>query len=154
MVKNPTYEELELRVKELEKKILKEKMLQKEILKGTETVLLVDDEDMILDVGRDLLEKLGYEVITAQSGIEAIEIYRTNQTKIDLVILDIVMPKMGGGDTYEKLRGVNLDIKVLLSSGYSIDGQASKILSRGCDGFIQKPFDIKKLSLEIRKILD
>jgi CheY-like chemotaxis protein len=129
-------------------------MLQKEILKGTETVLLVDDEDMILDVGRDLLEKLGYEVITAQSGIEAIEIYRTNQTKIDLVILDIVMPKMGGGDTYEKLRGVNLDIKVLLSSGYSIDGQASKILSRGCDGFIQKPFDIKKLSLEIRKILD
>jgi CheY-like chemotaxis protein len=64
------------------------------------------------------------------------------------------MPKMGGGDTYEKLRGVNLDIKVLLSSGYSIDGQASKILSRGCDGFIQKPFDIKKLSLEIRKILD
>jgi two-component system cell cycle sensor histidine kinase/response regulator CckA len=137
-----------------EKKILKEKMLQKEILKGTETVLLVDDEDMILDVGRDLLEKLGYEVITAQSGIEAIEIYRTNQTKIDLVILDIVMPKMGGGDTYEKLRGVNLDIKVLLSSGYSIDGQASKILSRGCDGFIQKPFDIKKLSLEIRKILD
>ncbi len=154
MVKNPTYEELELRVKELEKKILKEKVLQKEILKGTETVLLVDDEDMILDVGRDLLEKLGYEVITAQSGIEAIEIYRTNQTKIDLVILDIVMPKMGGGDTYEKLRGVNLDIKVLLSSGYSIDGQASKILSRGCDGFIQKPFDIKKLSLEIRKILD
>jgi len=137
-----------------EKKIFKEKMIQKEILKGSETVLLVDDEDMILDVGRDLLEKLGYEVLTVKSGIEAIEIYRTNQKKIDIVILDMVMPKMGGGDTYEKLRDIDPAVKVLLSSGYSIDGQASKILSRGCDGFIQKPFDIKSLSLEIRKILD
>ncbi|MGB2688755.1 MAG: PAS domain S-box protein [Desulfobacterales bacterium] len=137
-----------------EKKIFKEKMIQKEILKGSETVLLVDDEDMILDVGRDLLEKLGYEVLSVKSGIEAIEIYRTNQKKIDMVILDMVMPKMGGGDTYEKLRDIDPAVKVLLSSGYSIDGQASKILSRGCDGFIQKPFDIKSLSFEIRKILD
>lgn len=137
-----------------EKKIVKEKMLQKEILKGTETILLVDDEEMIIDVGRDVLEKLGYEVLTAKSGKEAIEIYRTNQKKIDMVILDMVMPEIGGGDTYDKLRDVNPDIKVLLSSGYSIDGQADKILSRGCDGFIQKPFDIKFLSLEIRKILD
>jgi two-component system cell cycle sensor histidine kinase/response regulator CckA len=137
-----------------EKKIVKEKMIYKEILKGTETVLLVDDEDMILDIGRDLLEKLGYEVLTVKSGIEAIEIYRTNQKKIDIVILDMVMPKMGGGDTYEKLKDINPDIKVLLSSGYSIDGQANGILSRGCDGFIQKPFDIKTLSFEIRKILN
>jgi two-component system cell cycle sensor histidine kinase/response regulator CckA len=137
-----------------EKKIVKEKMIYKEILKGTETVLLVDDEDMILDIGRDLLEKLGYEVLTVKSGIEAIEIYRTNQKKIDIVILDMVMPKMGGGDTYEKLKDINPDIKVLLSSGYSIDGQANGILSRGCDGFIQKPFDIKTLSFEIRNILD
>ena len=137
-----------------EKTIVKEKMLHKEIVKGTETVLLVDDEKMIIEVGRDVLEKLGYQVLTAKSGKEAIEIYRINQKKIDMVILDMVMPEMGGGDTYEKLRDVNPDIKVLLSSGYSIDGQASKILSRGCDGFIQKPFDIKILSLEIRKILD
>lgn len=137
-----------------EKKIFKEKMTQKEILKGSETVLLVDDEDMILDVGRDLLEKLGYEVLTAKSGIEAIEIYRTSQKQIDIVILDMVMPKMGGGDTYEKLKDIDPAVKVLLSSGYSIEGQASKILSRGCDGFIQKPFDIKSLTFEIRKILD
>jgi two-component system cell cycle sensor histidine kinase/response regulator CckA len=137
-----------------EKKIFKEIMVQKEILKGSETVLLVDDEDMILDVSRDLLEKLGYEVLTVKSGIEAIEVYRTSQKKIDIVILDMVMPKMGGGDTYEKLKEIDPAVKVLLSSGYSIDGQASKILSRGCDGFIQKPFDIKSLSFEIRKILD
>ena len=137
-----------------EKKIFKEKMIQKEILKGSETVLLVDDEDMIIDIGRDLLERLGYEVLTAKTGMEAVEIYKTNRKKIDIVILDMVMPKMGGGDTYEKLRDIDPGVKVLLSSGYSIDGQASKILSRGCDGFIQKPFDIKSLSLEIRKILD
>ncbi len=137
-----------------EKKIFKEKMLQKDILKGSETVLFVDDEDIIIDVGRDLLKKLGYEVLTAKGGIEAVEIYKTNPKKIDIVILDMIMPKMGGGDTYEKLRDVDPGVKVLLSSGYSIDGQASKILSRGCDGFIQKPFDIKSLSLEIRKILD
>jgi len=137
-----------------EKKIFKEKMIQKEILKGSETILLVDDEDMIIDIGRDLLEKLGYEVLTAKTGMEAVEIYKTNRKKIDIVILDMVMPKMGGGDTYEKLRDIEPGVKVLLSSGYSIDGQASKILSRGCDGFIQKPFDLKSLSLEIRKILD
>ena len=93
-------------------------------------------------------------ILTAKSGKEAIEIYRKNKKKIDMVILDMVMPEMGGGDTYDKLRDVNSNIKVLLSSGYSINGQASKILSRGCDGFIQKPFDIKTLSLEIRKTLD
>ncbi len=137
-----------------EKKIFKEKMPQKDILKGSETVLFVDDEDIIIDVGRDLLKKLGYDVLTAKGGIEAVEIYKTNPKKIDIVILDMIMPEMGGGDTYEKLRDVDPGVKVLLSSGYSIDGQASKILSRGCDGFIQKPFDIKSLSLEIRKILD
>ena len=136
------------------KKILKEKLFQKEILKGSETVLLIDDEEMILDVGHDLLEKLGYEVLAAKSGTEAVEIYRTNQGKIDIVILDMVMPEMGGGDAYEKLKEIDPGVKVLLSSGYSIDSQASKILSRGCDGFIQKPFDINSLSLELRKILD
>ena len=136
------------------KKILKEKLLQKEILKGSETVLLIDDEEMILDVGHDLLEKLGYEVLAAKSGTEAVEIYRTNQGKIDIVILDMVMPEMGGGDAYEKLKEIDPGVKVLLSSGYSIDSQASKILSRGCDGFIQKPFDIISLSSELRKILD
>lgn len=137
-----------------EKKIVKETMSQKETLNGTETVLLVDDEDMIIDVGHDILEELGYKVLTAKSGKEAIEIYRINQKKIDMVILDMVMPEMGGGDTFDRLRDINPDIKVLLSSGYSIDGQASNILSRGCDGFIQKPFDIKMLSFEIRKVLD
>ena len=137
-----------------EKKLVRKKRLEKKVLKGTETILLVDDEDMIIDVSRKIIENLGYEVLIAKSGKESIEIYKKNQKKIDIVILDMIMPEMGGGDTYEKLKEINPDIKVLLSSGYSINGLASKILSRGCDGFIQKPYSIKGLSQEIRKVLD
>jgi CheY-like chemotaxis protein len=136
------------------KKVVKHIELKKDILNGTETILLVDDEDMIIDVGRDVIQKLGYKVMTAESGKKAIEIYKNKQEEIDMVVLDMVMPEMGGGDVYDHLKEVNPDIKVLLSSGYSINGQANKILSRGCNGFIQKPFNIKSLSQEIRAILD
>jgi len=137
-----------------DKPVVNETILPKDISMGTETILMVDDEEMILDFGRDLLVKYGYDVMTANSGKQATEIYRKHQQKIDLVILDMIMPEIGGADTYDKLKGINPNIKVLLASGYSIDGQASKIISRGCSGFIQKPFDIKSLSIEIRNILD
>ncbi|MBW2169089.1 MAG: response regulator [Deltaproteobacteria bacterium] len=71
-----------------------------------------------------------------------------------MVILDMIMPDMGGGETYDRLKEINPDIKVLLSSGYSINGQANEILERGCDGFIQKPFNMKDLSRKLREILD
>jgi two-component system cell cycle sensor histidine kinase/response regulator CckA len=125
-----------------------------EILKGTETVLFVDDEDMIIKVGQEILETLGYQVLLARNGKEAIEVYNANKDKIDLVILDMIMPDISGGETYDLLRAINPQMKVLLSSGYSIDGQAQEILERGCNGFIQKPFDIKRLAAKIRKILE
>ena len=136
-----------------EKEIIRELELDKDITKGDETVLLVDDEDMIIDVGKELLKKMGYKVLIAKSGKAAVELYEANKDEIDMVILDMIMPEMGGGDTYDKLKEINPDIKALLSSGYSIDGQASEILERGCDGFIQKPFSIKALSQKIREIL-
>ncbi len=71
-----------------------------------------------------------------------------------MVILDMIMPGMGGGETYDRLKEINPDIKALLSSGYSINGQATEILERGCDGFIQKPFTMKDLSRKLREILD
>jgi DNA-binding NarL/FixJ family response regulator len=74
--------------------------------------------------------------------------------KIDIVLLDLIMPVMDGGETYDKLKEINPDIKVLLSSGYGIDGQATEILNCGCNGFIQKPFDMKTLSEKIRSVLD
>jgi CheY-like chemotaxis protein len=114
----------------------------------------VDDEEMIIDVGRGLLGELGYTVVAAKSGLEALDIYRLNRDRIDLVIMDMIMPGMGGGETFDRLKKINPNVKVLLSSGYSINGQASKIMERGCDGFIQKPFNIKQLSAKIREILE
>jgi len=89
---------------------------------------------------------LGYKVLTARSGKEAIKIYEENKERIDIVLLDMVMPDMSGGDTYDRMKYVNPKVKVLLSSGYSINGRATEILDRGCNGFIQKPFKMKELS--------
>lgn len=125
-----------------------------EIQRGHETVLLVDDEDIIIDVSQKMLKEIGYKVMLAKSGKEAVEIYRKHKDDIDLVILDMIMPDMGGGDVYNTLKEIDPDIVVLLSSGYSIDGQATQILGRGCNGFIQKPFNVSQLSHAIRRILD
>ena len=121
---------------------------------GPQTVLLVDDEDYILKVGSQILQKLGYTVLTAASGKEALEIYTANRYKIDIVVLDMIMPGMGGGQIYDSIKALKLDVKVLLSSGYSIMGEASAILNRGCQGFIQKPFTMKSFSEKLREILD
>lgn len=137
-----------------EKEVIKEKEMPEELLKGTETILLVDDQDMIIDVGQGMLKALGYTVLVARSGKEAIELHKANRDKIDMVILDMIMPGGGGGETYDQMKEITPDIKVLLSSGYSIDGQATEILERGCNGFIQKPFSMNELSLKIREILD
>ena len=143
--------EAPISVKEI---IIKEVRLVNGILKGTETLLLVDDEDMILDVGEGMLKEMGYNVFLAGGGKEAIEVYRKHKDHINLVILDMIMPDIGGSDVYDRLKEINPDIKVLLSTGYSIDGQATEILERGCDGFIQKPFNMKELSEKIWEVLD
>ena len=137
-----------------EKEVVKEKELLVEALKGKETVLLIDDEDMIIDVCKEILNALGYKVLIARNGRNAIDLYKAHRDTIDLVILDMIMPVMGGGETYDRMKEINPDIKVLLSSGYSINGQATEILNRGCNGFIQKPFNMKELSRSIREVLD
>jgi len=125
-----------------------------EVIEGTGTVLLVDDEQVILEVGQDLLEAMGYRVLIARDGNEAIEVYKKNRDEIEIVVLDMVMPGMGGGEAYDRIKGINPDIKILLSSGFSIDGEPTEILERGCDGFIQKPFKMKELSQAIREVLE
>jgi PAS domain S-box-containing protein len=124
------------------------------VIKGTGTVLLVDDEKVILEVGQDLLEAMGYRILVARDGKEGVRVYKKNWNEIDIVVMDMVMPNMGGGEAYDRIREINPNVKVLLSSGFSIDGEASEILDRGCDGFIQKPFNMKKLSGKIMEILD
>jgi len=105
-------------------------------------------------VGQELLEAMGYRVLIAKDGKGAIEVYKRNRNDIDIVLLDMVMPNMGGGEAYDRMKEINPDIKVLLSSGYGINGQATEILERGCDGFIQKPFSVMDLSQKLRQILD
>jgi two-component system, cell cycle sensor histidine kinase and response regulator CckA len=120
---------------------------------GHEGVLFIDDEEMIKDVGTEILNALGYQVFSASSGLEALETFKENREKIHAVILDMIMPGMGGGETFDALVGIDPEVKVLLSSGYSVDGEASEILKRGCKGFIQKPFDINSLSKKLREVL-
>jgi PAS domain S-box-containing protein len=137
-----------------EKKLAKAEESSDNISRGTETILLVDDEDMIIDVADEILQEMGYNVLCARGGKEALEIYEQKRKDIDMVILDMIMPDMGGGETYDKMKEINPNVRVLLSSGYSIDGEASQILERGCDGFIQKPFAMEQLSRSIRNVLD
>ncbi len=137
-----------------DKEIIEEKRVSNETLKGTETVLLVDDEDRIVDIGKKILKIMGYKVLIARSGKEAIALYKENQARIDIVVLDMIMPEIGGGEAYDRLKEINPHVRVLLSSGYSINGEATEILERGCNGFVQKPFSMKELSRRIREILD
>ncbi|MDY6987015.1 MAG: response regulator [Thermodesulfobacteriota bacterium] len=137
-----------------EKAVTSHKEPLADVLGGIETVLLVDDEEMIVDVGNEMLTALGYHVMVASNGKQAIALYEHNKDKIDMVILDLIMPDMGGGEVYDRLKEINPKVKVLLSSGYSIEGQANKILERGCDGFIQKPFNIREVSEKLRDILE
>lgn len=139
-----------------EKEIAKGALLpdRHEIQYGQGTVLLVDDEVMIIKVGQEMLEMLGYRVLTAGSGREALDLYEKQKDAIDLVILDMIMPDMGGGETFDRLKAIDGNVRVLLSSGYSINGQAKEILDRGCIGFIQKPFSIKALAAKVKAVLD
>ncbi|MFC1884924.1 PAS domain S-box protein [Thermodesulfobacteriota bacterium] len=136
------------------KKARQEKETVELVLKGSGTVLLIDDEKMILDVGEQLLKNLGYDVLMALGGQEGVEVYKKNQDNIDLVILDMVMPDMTGSETYDVLKSISQDVKVLVSSGYSLNGKAKQMLDSGCDGFIQKPFNMNQLSQKVSEILN
>ena len=138
----------------LEIKVETEKSRPKDLIQKDLTILIVDDEEKILTVIAEMLKAIGYKVFIANSGKIAIEIYTKNKGIIDLVILDMIMPDMDGGETFHRLKNINQDVKVLLSSGYSLQGQAQDILKLGGVGFIQKPFSEKKLLKEIDQVLD
>ncbi len=124
------------------------------IVKGTETILLVDDEEMILEIGGEILKKIGYRVLQANSGQKALDLYRHHQDEIDLVILDMIMPDMDGKQVYDRLKQIYNGVKVLVSSGFSMEGTLENVLEKPSRGFIQKPFRIEELSRKIREILN
>ena len=125
-----------------------------ELVQGAGTILLVDDEEMIIEVGEEMLRTLGYDVLIARRGSEAVEILENDPDSVHMVILDLIMPEMNGSETFDRLRSVKPDVKVLLSSGYSLNGQADTVMQRGCNGFIQKPFNLVELSQKLYDIIN
>ncbi len=123
------------------------------VLQKNLTILIVDDEEKVLDVIEKMLKIMGFKVFVANTGKLAIEIYQGNRSAIDIVILDMIMPDMDGGETYQRLKNLDPDVRVMLSSGYSLQGQAHEIFKSGGVGFIQKPFNSKELLQEIGAVL-
>jgi len=122
-----------------------------EFLKGSGTVLLVDDEETIRALGKDMLQFLGYHVLTATDGRESLDIFRRNRDDIVCVILDLTMPHMDGEQTFRELRRIKPDVRVLMSSGYNEQEVTQKFLGKGLAGFIQKPYKVTELG---RKLMD
>lgn len=137
-----------------DKAVLRAEPAARRLLQGSETILLVDDEAMIIDVGQAMLQRLGYRVLVCRGGQEAVEAVTAKGEAIDLVILDLIMPGMDGGKVFERIRAIRPRIPVILSSGYAINGQATEIMRQGCNGFLQKPFNISELSQKVRQVLD
>ena len=115
-------------------------------------ILFADDDAICLDVGVKILQKLGYSVLQAHDGKEALEVFESNKNKVDLVILDMCMP-YNGGRAFDQLKQIKSDVKILIASGYTEDHRIREMFKQGCIGFIQKPFSVNVLSTKIAKAL-
>ncbi|MDD2402949.1 MAG: response regulator [Victivallaceae bacterium] len=121
---------------------------------GNETILIVDDQETIWDFLIEALQELGYSVLLAENGLDAVEIYKSNPGQIDLVLLDMIMPKQGGHQTFFMIRALDPDANILLSSGYVSDAEVNDLLKAGARGFLPKPHRLAVVVKEIRRILD
>jgi CheY-like chemotaxis protein len=121
---------------------------------GTETILLVDDEEPIRILGAQILEEFGYTVLTAADGESGLQLYQEERDKIALVILDLIMPGMGGKRCLVELLKINPEARVAIASGYSPDGPTREILKNGAKGFVSKPYDIRQMLNVVREVLD
>lgn len=119
----------------------------------SQTVLLVDDEKIIAQTGAAMLKNIGFEVLVACNAEAALETFTAHKEKVELVLLDMIIPGASGEEIFRKLKAIDPRIKIILCSGYSIHGEASRIMAQGCDGFLQKPFSLKKLSAKIREVI-
>lgn len=121
---------------------------------GSETILLVDDEQLVRDFGKDVLSQSGYKVITAANGGDALDIYRERRIEISLVILDLAMPMMGGKECLAKLIEIDPEVKVIISSGYSAEAARSELALGGAKGFVGKPYNLNEMLQTVREVLD
>ena len=136
------------------KEMKKESLPFDHMQKGSETVLLVDDDEAVINIGKKFLEYLGYKPIIAKNGKEAIEIFKRCKDEISLVVLDLIMPEMDGKQAFLEIKNIQGDAKILISTGQAIDDKIEGFLNQGCHGFIQKPFSLSTFAQTLRKILD
>ena len=125
-----------------------------ELPHGDETILIVDDHETIWDFLIEALQKLGYSVLLAENGLDAVEIYRENPREIDLVLLDMIMPKAGGHQSFFQIRAIDPEAKILLSSGFVSENEVQDLLAQGACGFLPKPHRLPVVARAIREILD
>jgi two-component system, cell cycle sensor histidine kinase and response regulator CckA len=121
---------------------------------GSETILLVDDEEFVCDIGSQILTRAGYTVLTATNGKEALDLYRNQKSDISLVILDLIMPEMGGKECFQELVNINSKVKVILSSGFLSDGTTEDATVLGVKGLVEKPYNMRQLLETVREVLD
>lgn len=117
------------------------------------TILIIDDDQMVRHIARAIIEKLGYRVIEAENGEQAIRIIKAYDQTVDLAILDIVLPDIRGDELFGMIRQLRPSVKILLSSGYSLNKAIQDILDTGADGFIQKPYSYKSMETRLKDML-
>ncbi len=127
---------------------------KKKLPGGTETILIVDDHETIWDFLIEALQELGYSVLLAENGEDAVEVYAANPRQVDLVLLDMIMPKAGGHETFFRLKAIDPGVNVLLSSGFMSEQEVGDLLRQGARGFIPKPHRLPTMAGEIRRVLD
>jgi CheY-like chemotaxis protein len=125
-----------------------------ELPAGTETILVVDDEDMVRELGQQVLELCGHTVLMAENGVQALEVYQAHRGEIPLVVLDVMMPQMGGRECLRRLREMDPQAKVLISTGYTVRGLAQELVTEGALGVVEKPFRIQDFAVAVRTALD
>ncbi|MBW2095072.1 MAG: PAS domain S-box protein [Deltaproteobacteria bacterium] len=143
-----------LPVIEAESKLERQDTVERVLPGGDETILLVDDEESLRGMGKEILEKFAYMVFTVPDGETAVKTYREKGMQIDLVILDLVMPGMGGKQCLEELLRLDHSLKVIIASGYAVNGRTKEALDAGAEGFIRKPYELTQMLGVVRTVLD
>jgi DNA-binding NtrC family response regulator len=125
-----------------------------ELRKGTETILIVDDEEMIKDLARDILARYGYTVLTAGGGEEAVDVFRQHKKEIAVVVLDIVLPGVDGREVFRRIRELDPEAQVIIASGYNQERDANDLLREGAVRFVQKPYRIASLVGTVGEVIE
>jgi CheY-like chemotaxis protein len=126
----------------------------RDLPRGSETILLIDDEATLLDLTRELLESLGYRVITAEGALEGIRAFKERYDEVDLVILDMLMPEMTGNEVYPVLKNIDSSVAVLLATGLSVSEKVDEMISKGVNDIVAKPYSVNDLATHVRKVID